>query len=345
MRTTSTSLGMMSVSLVLAVMSGSAVAQQASRRGSDARSNPAIKGTTDSQPLRLAYNSQDKPKPAPQDKPKPAVPSAQPTKETTTVRTEEKTVNGGDYREVSAFFNVREANANVTQGEWEFEAPFAWETSSNGKDDDFSLGASLKYGFTDDVFVELEVLPVMLGDGGDQGNGELALVLFTQWVHESGDMPAFATWAEMRIPSGHDSSGVDGELHFNLTKTLADKLRGHLEGYIMTANGARGGESNNNDWRFPWGFGRDGDEGDRRHFQWGIGPGIDYQCTEKTIGIINYINRSSEEEGGHNQNILEIGLVRELAEKQHLKAAIDIGLDGNDETPNFGAKLQWSIDW
>ncbi|MFH1109266.1 MAG: hypothetical protein V1790_08740 [Planctomycetota bacterium] len=341
MRAIRTSLGVFGVGLVLAATSGPALAQQAGGRGSQGRQSPAIKGTTDSQPTQLAFNSQDKNKPAPA----PAKPA---TTEKTTVTTTEKSVNGGDYREVSAFFNVREANANVIQGEWEFEVPFAWETSSNGKDDDVSLGASLKYGFTDDLFLELEVMPVMLGDGGDQGNGELALVLFTQWVHESGDMPAFATWAEMRMPSGHDSSGVDGELHFNVTKTLADKFRGHLEGYIMTANGARGGESNNNDWRFAWGgWGgwRDSREGDRRHFQWGIGPGIDYQCTEKTIGIINYINRSSEEYGAHNQNILEIGLAHELAEKQHLKAAVDIGLDGRDETPNFGAKVQWSIDF
>jgi hypothetical protein len=142
-------------------------------------------------------------------------------------------------------------------------------------------------------------------------------------------MPAFATWAEMRMPSGHDSSGVDGELHFNLTKTLATNFRGHLEGYIMTANGARGGD----------------DEENRRHFQWGVGPGFDYQFNDDTIGILNYVNRVSEEYGGHNQNILELGLAHEIAEGQHLKAAIDIGLDGRDETPNFGAKLQWSIDW
>ena len=321
MRAISTSLGVLGVGLVLAATSGPALAQQAGGRGSPGRQSPAIKGTTDFQPTQLAFNSQDKNKPAP-------APSKPTTTEKTTVTTTEKTVNGSDYREVSDFFNIREANSSVIQGEWEFEVPFAWETSSNGKDDDFGLGASLKYGITNEVFLELELLPLNIGDGGDQGNGETALILFTQWVHESGDMPAFATWAEMRIPSGHDSSGVDGTLHFNLTKTLADKLRGHLEGYIMTANGTRGGGSE-----------------DRRHFQWGIGPGIDYQCTEKTIGIINYINRSSEEYGAHNQNILEIGLAHELTEGQHLKAAVDIGLDGNDETPNFGGKVQWSIEF
>lgn len=321
MRMTLTSLGVFGVGLVLAATNSPAVAQQASRRGSDARSNPTIQGTADPQPLRLAYNSQDKPKPA--------APSKPTTTEKTTVRTEERTIGESDYREISSFFNIREANANVPQGVWEFEVPFGWETSSNGGDDDFGLGASLKYGITDDVFLELEVLPLNLGDGGDQGNGETALILFTQWAHESGDMPAFATWTEMRIPSGHNSSGVDGELHFNLTKTLATNFRGHLEGYIMTANGARGGD----------------DEENRRHFQWGVGPGFDYQFNDDTIGVLNYINRVSEHYGGHNQNVVEVGLARKLCEDQWLKAAVDIGVDGRDETPNFGAKLQWSIEW
>lgn len=339
MRVTSTTMGVFGVVLVLAATSGPAVAQQASGRARDARSNPVVKGATDTQPTKLAFNSQDKNKPAP------APSKTTTTTEKTTVATTEKTVNGDDYREVSDFFNIREANSSVKCGEWEFEAPFSWETSSNGGDDDFGIGASLKYGITDDVFLELELLPLNIGDGGDQGNGETALILFTQWAHESGDMPAFATWAEMRIPSGHHSSGVDGALHFNLTKTLATNFRGHLEGYIMTANGERGGEFNGHDdnW-FNWGWGDD-ERADRRHFQWGIGPGFDYQFDDSTIGILNYINRVSEAYGGHNQNIVEVGLARKLCEGQWLKAAVDIGVDGRDETPNFGGKLQWSIEW
>ena len=120
MRLTSTSLGVFGVGLVLAVTSGPALAQQAGGRGSQARSNPAIQGTTDTQPTKLAFNSQDKNKPAPAPS-KPAT-----TKEKTTVTTTEKTVNGDDYREVSDFYNIREANPSVTQGEWEFEVPFKW---------------------------------------------------------------------------------------------------------------------------------------------------------------------------------------------------------------------------
>jgi hypothetical protein len=262
----------------------------------------------------------------------PAYPAQQPepagaaTKESTEITT--FGLETHDYREVSDFFNIREANANLEKGEWEFETAAEWVTGAGEGDDDFSLKPSLKYGITNDLWVELEVLPLNLGDGGDQGNGDLALAVFYQFIHETDMLPAFAAWAEMRIPSGEGSSGVDGELHFNLTKTLFPKFRTHLEGFIETANGGRGDEDVN-----------------RRPFQWGVGPGFDYQIDDKTIAVLNYLMRSSEERGHHNQNILEVGVARELFPGQHLKAAVDIGLDGQEETPEFGAKLQWSIEW
>jgi hypothetical protein len=195
--------------------------------------------------------------------------------------------------------------------------------------------------------VELEVLPINFGDGGDQGNGDLALIVFNQFLGETDSLPAIAGWAEMRIPSGDGSSGVDGTFHANITKSIINPcFRVHLEGFVETANGQRGaggGAASLTSRSFFFGPSESRGE-DRRHFQWGLGPGFDYQFDPCTLGLINYINRSSEEEGHHNQNILELGVVRELNPCQHLKAAVDVGLDGNDETPNLAAKLLWSID-
>lgn len=232
------------------------------------------------------------------------------------------------YREISDFFNIREAYSNVTAGEWEFEVSFAWETKSGGSDS-YGPVLSLKYGITDTFHAEIEVEQIKLGDGGDQGNGELALIVFKEWWKEAEILPAFATWGEMRIPSGEGSSGVDGELHFNLTKTLLPNFRGHLEGFLETANGARGGE----------------DEAERRDFQWGVGPGFDYSFSDDTIAAVNYLLRSSEENGYGNQNVVQFGLAQRIAENQHLKFAVDVGVDGRESTRNVGAKILWSIEW
>lgn len=235
---------------------------------------------------------------------------------------------GLDYHEVSKFFNIREANPDVHKGEWEFEVQAEWNTNSDSTDDDITNSFALKYGLTEDLFLELELLPINYGDGADQGNGDLSLAAFYRLLREDGALPALATWAEIRIPSGQGSSGVDGELHLNVTKTILPKFRVHFEGFILTANGAPGGN----------------DE-DRRDFQWGVGPGIDYLLDDHTLLLANYLNRSSELNGVGNQNLLEIGAVHEIVKDQQIKAAVDIGLDDNEGTPNFAVKLEYAIEW
>jgi len=236
------------------------------------------------------------------------------------------------YREVSDFFNIREANPQVDKGEWEFEFETKWFTRSNGERDEIGIAQTLKYGVTDDFFIELEEEQGHLGDGADQGNGDLFIVLFNRFIREDETVPAVAAQVEMRLPTGDGSSGIDAALSLITTKSITDRLRVHLEGIIETANGGSGEEDIN-----------------RRHFQWAIGPGIDYQFDERTLGLLNYINRSSEEYGEHNENLLEFGVVHEIYHNgdihSHIKLAADVGLDGQDETPNFGTKFQWSIDW
>jgi hypothetical protein len=231
------------------------------------------------------------------------------------------------YREISDFFHVREANINTAAGEWELELEGDW-VSGSGRDDDFTFTPNIKYGLNDDMFIELEVRPVVIGDGGRQGEGDTSIQLFYQIARETEALPAFAAWAEARIPSGEGSAGVDGELHFSLTKTLAPGVRGHLVGFAISANGGRGDEGTN-----------------RRSFQWAAGAGLDYQIDDLTICTVSYFNRSSEDLGNPNQNILEIGGVRRIAENQHLKLAFDIGLDGHEETRDFGVKTLWSFKW
>lgn len=231
------------------------------------------------------------------------------------------------YREISDFFNIREAYANVHAGEWEFETEFEWETSS-GESDRYGPAFSLKYGITDTFFAELEVLPITLGHGGEHGNGDVALILFNEFWKESEWVPAFGAWLEGRFPTGEGSSGVDGELHFNFTKQVATNCRAHFEGFVMTANGSRGG-----------------DDADRRDFQWGAGPGFDYSFSDDTIVAVNYLNRVSDEVGDHNENVVEFGVAQRIAPNQHLKFAVDVGVDGQESTPNVGAKILWSIEW
>ena len=66
---------------------------------------------------------------------------------------------------------------------------------------------------------------------------------------------------------------------------------------------------------------------------------------DKTLALLNYQNRSSEYLGGHNQNVLQLGVVRNICDGQDIQVAFDIGLDGAGETENLGAAVNYSIKW
>lgn len=261
---------------------------------------------------------------------KPVLPASYQESSRTVVKTQMSEVTESEYMEVSSFFNVRESNANVIEGEWEFEAATEWQTGEGVEgDDDFYFTPSIKYGFTDTTYLEFEFLPIRLGDGGDHGAGETEITWFNQVWEESDSGPGGAYWLSARLPTGDGSSKVDASLHGALTKTFADNWRGHLNGDVETANG---------------GIGSVNEEHDRRHFQWGLGVGVDYAFSEETLGLINYTNESSDEYGHRNLQVVEVGLAHQIADGQHIKAAVDYGID-NQESAEWGAKLQWSIDW
>ncbi len=245
---------------------------------------------------------------------------------------------GHGYRGVSKFFNVREAYSNVTQGEWELELTFEWETAS-GEDDEFEMEQSIKYGFTDRFHIEFEVMQPNLGDGGGSGAGDTGLVLFYNWNDEGDWLPAIGTYLQGRFPTGDGSEGVDVTLGVSLTKSVTEDLRGHLFGFVTSANGEIGDPEDE----------ERGETFDRRDFQWGVGLGFDYQLSEETLLGINYLNRAHDEYGNPNQNLLELLWVQDIGEywgaEHEIKTAVDVGLDGHESTPNFAAKIQWAIEW
>lgn len=248
------------------------------------------------------------------------------------------------YRGVDDFFIVREANPNVRQGQWQLELGGRWSTYSgkHDRDDNIHTTHSIKYGITDDLNAELEVLPINLGDGGEiegfddvdrDGAGELNAKLFWRFVHERDWTPAMALWTELRIPTGEGSSKVDNTWHLSITKTLAKNLRGHLQGMVKTANGGRGDEDSL-------------EIGDRRHFQWGAGAGLDYSIDDKNLLVLNYMNKTSNYYGKGNTNTVGAGWVHHLTESQQLMVGVDYAdSHGRNEDPRWTGKLQWSITW
>ncbi len=259
------------------------------------------------------------------------------------------------YRGLDDFFNVREANSNIRSGQWQFELEGAWSTfrSGSNRDDNFTLRPSLKYAYTDNVNIEFGFDPINFGDGsdlnsqsyfgsraryrnnnsGDDGNGDTSLKYFWQMSHEQDIWPAMAMWLEARLPTGEGSSKVDGTLNMTLTKTLCEGARGHIQGFVKTANGARGDLDRIN-------------IGDRRDFQWGIGTGFDYSVTENDLVVLNYMNSSSEYTGNSTNHAYEAGWVHHLGSNQQLMFAVDYNDNaGGYEPARWGGRFQWSMSW
>lgn len=244
------------------------------------------------------------------------------TSESTTVTTHEE----GGLFDLSGPYLIEDA-VPVERGTAEFRLRFEYVTDSHGTDDDIAVSAGVFWGPCPNVEVSLDV-PVNLGDGGDtgeylDGNGDLTVGMMYRFWEDADWYPAFALAGKMRVPTGDRSNGVDAEFRGILTKTITGDLRAHFNGWLETVNG-------NND-------------PDARHFQWGFATGVDFPLlADKSLYMVaDYVHRCSVHEGASNMNLLEVGMEWLCCPNNRLNFSTQIGLDDNEDTPNFGVMINW----
>ncbi|MCB9853907.1 MAG: hypothetical protein H6819_12475 [Phycisphaerales bacterium] len=167
-------------------------------------------------------------------------------------------------------------------------------------------------------------VPVELGLGDVDGNADVLLGWQQRWVTEDGEMPTLATLIEFRLPTGDDSSGVDVTLTGVIAKDLGPGTT-YFNAFAKSANG------NNIE--------------DVRHFQWGFRAGYKWRISDEFSFIGDYVHQCSEEEGNANSNLLELSSEWHVNEHLTVGPGIVIGLDDNDETPNFGAGVRCMISF
>ena len=212
---------------------------------------------------------------------------------------------------------------------WGFELEFdaGWQTQS-GEHDSVPFVPELELTLGGNDFLRNTQLilgfPMEFGLGGVDGNADAQFGWQQRWVQEEGWVPTLATLAEVRFPSGYQSSGVDGTLTGIMAKECGPGTI-FLNAFIKTANG------NNVE--------------DLRHFQWGVRAGYKWRLREDLALITDYVNQVSEEEGHSNLNLLEVSGEWRMNEQLTIGPGIVIGLDDNEETPNFGAGVHvtWSF--
>lgn len=262
------------------------------------------------------------------------------TTETTT------TVSSADL--ISELWAMDDANPIAT-GQIDLRLTGRWVTSKapanfGDSDDDFVIEPSLRWGPCSNVEVFVSV-PLWVGDGGDRGGFDYGnvdtYVGFTWRLMEPEDIwPALALGGSMRIPTGEDSAGVDGELRLILTNEYDSGIRSHVNAFAATINDDEDASAD----FFGVLFGDD-DFGDPRHFQYGFVVGLDGPlCGDGAVRwVADYMNRSSLHYGASNMNIIELGWEWTMAEAHKLGMSFQIPLHDEDDTPEFGAAVSYAL--
>ncbi len=259
------------------------------------------------------------------------------TKEKTTVVTHQSSDN---HWEIDGPVFLRSADPEPP-GEVIVKNIFGWDHSKKKKDKgSYPWDYSEKRGDRDEYEYELEVewgvvenhelifkIPVQLGDGRVDGNGDLTIGWHWRLWDEQEVIPAFAMRNFVRLPTGIDSSGVDYEIRGLFTKTIVPgSTRLHLNPYAKSVNGDN--------------------EEDAEDFQYGAAIGVDHRLSDNLLFITDYIYASEETEDAMRANHeAEFGLDWEFAEHQKLGIAFNVGLDGDTDGPEFGAEFSYMLSF
>ncbi len=212
-------------------------------------------------------------------------------------------------------------------GHFELQFDLGWQTTS-GERDPVLFAPELKFTPDGNDFLRnmklTLVAPMEFGLGRVNGNADAEFGWQQRWLPDDGTWPTLATLAEIRIPSGYHSSGVDGTFTGIVAKELGPGTL-YFNAFAITANG------HNTD--------------DLRHFQWGLRAGYKWRINDDLALTTAYEHRVSEEERHGDLNVLEVSGQWRINEQITIGPGVFIGLDDNEETPNFGAglRLTWSF--
>lgn len=232
-----------------------------------------------------------------------------------------------EHQSVDTFCSLEDGTPGQP-GEVAIQLDSGWFTRS-GQRDVFTLAPELKWTPGGNAFLDNTELtfgvPLELGTGGVQGNGDIHLGWQQRWVKENGSVPTFSTLAEIRTPSGDDSSGVDARLTGILAKEMGPGTS-FFNLWMESANGHNVDEP--------------------RHFQWGFRAGYKWRMSEQLAFVGDYAHETSEEQGHGDLNLLELSGEIRVSDHLTIGPGIIIGLDDNDETPNFGAgvRLEYTFE-
>lgn len=263
-------------------------------------------------------------------------------KDVTTVKTTTTTIKSSEYDLTTDLWQFADA-VTVAPQRIDLRLSYKWVTAGapanrGDSSDDHILIPKIVWGAAEKLELSLDI-PSWVGKGGEKpndgdGNYDSNIGLLWRFKDQDGAWsPAMALGVSGRFPTGRHSSGIDGTATLVLTNEYDGGLRSHFNLWGKTANG------NNND-----GFEEDGRVyGSERDFQYGAVVGLDGPLSDAVRWVVDYQWRIGQYDGtGSGSNILEFGLEWQLDDCNRVGMSNQLGLDDNDDTPNYGAIFNFS---
>lgn len=232
------------------------------------------------------------------------------------------------------------------RGELQLNVFNGWETGG-GEEDVWTMDLELEYSpkggnwLLDNAKFGIDV-PFELTNGAVDGNGDISLTWKQRLLEEDRDgAPAtFTIENELRIPSGYHSSGVDWTVQGVIAKEFGPGTA-VFNAFAKSANGHNNLESAS--W---WDHQLYGEEDESlEHFQWGARVGYKWRLTDSFALVSDYIYQNSDIEGQRDQNIGELAAEWRVNDCLTIGPGIMFGLDGRENTPDFGAGVLVHYSW
>lgn len=219
------------------------------------------------------------------------------------------------------------STAPVPVGELEWKNFFGWSTMrKSGEDDDYSYTFVLEYGLVENHELLIEI-PVHLGDGRIEGNGDAELGWHWKLSDADGIVPSLGMRNFVRVPTGDGSEGVDYEWRGLITWELSDSAGFHLNPFVRSVNGENQGE-------------------DARHLRWGVVAGADYDLSDELKLIWDYIYENSVRDGFRDNHTFEMGVDWKLADNQTLSLVGTASLDGDsNDNATAGVRVGYTLSF
>ena len=245
-----------------------------------------------------------------------------------TATTETTTVMSQGGTDLSAPMFVDDA-IPVTTGHLDLRVRVDYLTGDDANgDDDLILGTSLYYGVADRTQLSLDV-PFNMGDGRDQsggigrfgGNGDVTIGLLHQFMDQSGGMPAMALQTNVKFRTGYRSSPMDLQFRLLMTNEYDSGVRSHIN--LSTAT----------------------EDGDFSRWNWDAVVGADGPlCSDGSVRwVMDFAHQNRELNDGGTSTYAEIGTEWTMDNGHTLGMMAQVGLDGHDETADFGARIMMVI--